>query len=104
MRLMVVLPMIALAGCLASRIQSRRSQGTDSSSSRLDPAQRLSPTAFEQNASITGSFWGLAAGIAMMVALMASRDLYAGTRCNPFGDPPAQVSRGWFASPVPQIS
>jgi predicted esterase len=26
-----------------------------------------------------------------------SRDLYAGTRCNPFGDPPAQVSRGWFA-------
>jgi hypothetical protein len=29
-----------------------QSQGTDSSSSRFDPAQRLSPTAFEQNATM----------------------------------------------------
>jgi hypothetical protein len=49
MRILLVLPMVALAGCLASRIQSMGSQGTDSSSSRFDPAQRLSPTAFEQN-------------------------------------------------------
>ena len=49
MRMLLVLPMIALAGCLASRMQS---QGTDSSSSRFDPAQRLSPTAFEQNATM----------------------------------------------------
>jgi hypothetical protein len=32
-----------------------QSQGTDSSSSRFDPAQRLSPTAFEQNASMKDS-------------------------------------------------
>jgi hypothetical protein len=49
---MLVLAMIALAGCLASRIQSMESQGTDSSWSRFDPTQRLSPTAFEQNATM----------------------------------------------------
>ena len=32
-----------------------RSEGTDSSSSRFDPAQRLSPTAFEQNATMKDS-------------------------------------------------
>jgi hypothetical protein len=52
MRILLVLPMVALAGCLASRMQSIQSQGTDSSSSRFDPAQRLSPTAFEQNATM----------------------------------------------------
>jgi hypothetical protein len=41
-----------MTGCLASRMQS---QGTDSSSSRFDPAQRLSPTAFEQNATMKDS-------------------------------------------------
>jgi hypothetical protein len=55
MRILLVLPMIALAGCLASRLQSMQSQGTDSSSSRFDPAQRLSPTAFEQNATMKDS-------------------------------------------------
>jgi hypothetical protein len=43
----MVLPIIILAGCLASRIQSG---GIDSS--RFDPAQRLSPTAFVQNATM----------------------------------------------------
>jgi predicted esterase len=38
--------------------------------------------------------------IAAIFALMASRELYAGTRCNPFGDPPVQVNRGWFAKGV----
>src|SRR5690242_13403318 len=52
MKLLLALPMVVLAGCLASRIQSMESQGTDSSSSRFDPAQRLSPTAFEQNATM----------------------------------------------------
>jgi hypothetical protein len=52
MKLMLALPMIALAGCLASRIQSTQSQGTDSSWSRFDPEQRLSPSAFEQNATM----------------------------------------------------
>jgi hypothetical protein len=52
MRILLVFPVIALAGCLASRMQSMQSQGTDSSSSRFDPAQRLSPTAFEQNATM----------------------------------------------------
>jgi hypothetical protein len=33
-------------------MQSLQPQGTDSSSSRFDPAQRLSPTAFEQNATM----------------------------------------------------
>ena len=55
MRKLLVLPMIALTGCLASRMQSMQSQGTDSSSSRFDPAQRLSPTAFEQNATMKDS-------------------------------------------------
>ena len=32
-----------------------RSEGTDSSASRFDPAQRLSPTAFEQNATMKDS-------------------------------------------------
>jgi hypothetical protein len=36
-------------------MQSMQSQGTDSSSSRFDPAQRLSPTAFEQNATMKDS-------------------------------------------------
>ena len=52
MRILLALPMVALAGCLASRMQSINSQGTDSSASRFDPAQRLSPTAFEQNATM----------------------------------------------------
>jgi hypothetical protein len=52
MRLILALPMIVLAGCLASGIQSMQSQGTDSSWSRFDPGQRLSPTAFEQNATM----------------------------------------------------
>jgi hypothetical protein len=56
-KMALLLPLLALAGCLASRIQSMESQskapqGTDSSSSRFDPAQRLSPTAFEQNATM----------------------------------------------------
>jgi hypothetical protein len=34
MRILLVLPMIALTGCLASRMQSMQSQGNDSSSSR----------------------------------------------------------------------
>jgi hypothetical protein len=55
-----LLPLLALAGCLASRIQSMEAQdnapqGTDSSSSRFDPEQRFSPTAFEQNATMKDS-------------------------------------------------
>jgi hypothetical protein len=54
MRILLALAIIALTGCLASRLQSMQSQGTDaqSSASRFDPAQRLSPTAFEQNATM----------------------------------------------------
>jgi hypothetical protein len=54
MRILLALPIIVLTGCLASRLQSMQSQGTDSqsSASRFDPAQRLSPTAFEQNATM----------------------------------------------------
>src|SRR5438445_4762193 len=47
MRRLLVLPIIVLAGCLLSRIHSG---GMDSS--RIDPAQRLSPTAFVQNATM----------------------------------------------------
>jgi poly(3-hydroxybutyrate) depolymerase len=36
--------------------------------------------------------------IALTVALLASLDVFAGTGCGPFGDSPAQVDRGWFAS------
>ena len=48
MKRMLLLPMLALTGCLASRLS--QSNGIDSS--RFDPAQRLSPTAFEQNATM----------------------------------------------------
>jgi hypothetical protein len=47
MRWLLVIPLILVTGCLASRLQS---QGVDSS--RFDPAQRLSPTAFVQNATM----------------------------------------------------
>ena len=40
----------------------------------------------------------LAASIALMVALLASLNVFAGTGCSPFGDLPAQVDRGWYAS------
>src|SRR5712675_1739856 len=55
MRLPLILSTMALAGCLASRMRSMQSQGTDSASSRFDPVQRLSPTAFEQNATMKDS-------------------------------------------------
>jgi hypothetical protein len=52
MRLVPLLAIVVLAGCVASRLHSGDSGGTDSSSSRFDPAQRLSPTAFAQNATM----------------------------------------------------
>ena len=39
-----------------------------------------------------------------MVTLLASLNVFAGTRCSPFGDPRAQVDRGWFASFVSAIN
>jgi len=48
MKRLVIIPTVLLAGCVASGIME--SQGVDSS--RFDPAQRLSPTAFEQNATM----------------------------------------------------
>jgi len=48
MKRLLLIPTVLLAGCIASRIA--QSQGIDSS--RFDPAQRLSPTAFEQNATM----------------------------------------------------
>jgi len=35
-----------------------------------------------------------------MVALLVSRDVFAGTICGPFGNPPAQVDRSWIAGVV----
>ncbi len=40
----------------------------------------------------------LVTSIALMVALLVSRNVIAGAGCSPFGDPPAKVDRGWFAS------
>src|SRR5216683_7160567 len=48
MKILFLIPTILLAGCIAQRIAE--SEGMDSS--RFDPAQRLSPTAFEQNATM----------------------------------------------------
>src|SRR5260370_39466201 len=48
MKRLLLVPTVLLAGCVASGIVE--SQGVDSS--RFDPAQRLSPTAFEQNATM----------------------------------------------------
>jgi predicted esterase len=38
--------------------------------------------------------------IALMVALLAGVNAFAGSACSPFGDPPARVDRGWFARVV----
>ena len=46
----------------------------------------------------------LATCIALMVTLLASLNVFAGTRCSPFGDPRAQVDRGWFASFVSGVN
>src|SRR5260370_40603921 len=48
MKRLLLIPTVLLAGCIASGIME--SQGVDSS--RFDPAQRLSPTKFEQNATM----------------------------------------------------
>jgi len=42
----------------------------------------------------------LAAAVALILSLLASlnRLAFAGAGCGPFGDPPAQVDRGWYAS------
>jgi hypothetical protein len=48
MKRLLLIPTILLAGCIAREIAE--SEGMDSS--RFDPAQRLSPTAFEQNATM----------------------------------------------------
>jgi outer membrane protein assembly factor BamE (lipoprotein component of BamABCDE complex) len=45
-RLLLLVPAVILTGCLASGIME------DDMDSRFDPAQRLSPTAFEQNATM----------------------------------------------------
>jgi outer membrane protein assembly factor BamE (lipoprotein component of BamABCDE complex) len=46
-RLLLLVPAAILTGCLASGIME-----SDDLDSRFDPAQRLSPTAFEQNATM----------------------------------------------------
>lgn len=46
-RLLLLVPAVILVGCLASGIME-----SDDLDSRFDPAQRLSPTAFEQNATM----------------------------------------------------
>src|SRR5260370_41002090 len=48
MKRLLLVPTVLRAGCVASGIME--SQGVDSS--RFDPAQRLSPTAVEQNATM----------------------------------------------------
>src|SRR5258708_2623672 len=48
MKRLLLIPTILLTGCIAQQIAER--EGMDSS--RFDPAQRLSPTAFEQNATM----------------------------------------------------
>ena len=49
MKRLLLIPTVLLAGCLASGIMESEGGGN---SSRFDPAQRLSPTAFEQNATM----------------------------------------------------
>lgn len=53
MKKLLFIPMLFLAGCLASGIMEQENGGdAQLDSSRFDPAQRLSPTAFEQNATM----------------------------------------------------
>ena len=49
MKRLLFIPTLLLAGCVASGIMESEGGGN---SSRFDPAQRLSPTAFEQNATM----------------------------------------------------
>jgi hypothetical protein len=46
---LLLIPTVLLSGCVASGIMESEGGGN---SSRFDPAQRLSPTAFEQNATM----------------------------------------------------
>jgi hypothetical protein len=50
MKKFLLLPTVLLAGCLASGIMEQTGGGFDSS--RFNPADRLSPTKFEQNATM----------------------------------------------------
>jgi hypothetical protein len=50
MKKFLLLPTVLLAGCLASGIMEQNGGGFDSS--RFNPADRLSPTKFEQNATM----------------------------------------------------
>src|ERR1700731_765045 len=49
MKRLLFIPTLLLAGCVASGIMKSKGGGN---SSRFDPAQRLSPTVFEQNATM----------------------------------------------------
>src|SRR3981189_3393435 len=49
MKTLLLIPLVLLGGCLAAGIMESEGGGN---SSRFDPAQRLSPTAFEQNATM----------------------------------------------------
>src|SRR5208337_5680993 len=60
---------------------------------------RTSEKLFPQNNSQQDCLrYRLASAVALIVALSVSLNVFAGTRCGPFGDPPAQVDRGWYAS------
>jgi hypothetical protein len=50
MKKLLLIPTVFLAGCLASGIMEQNGGGFDSS--RFNPADRLSPTKFEQNATM----------------------------------------------------
>jgi hypothetical protein len=51
MNRLLIVPVLLLGGCLAQGIMEQQGGG-QFDSSRFDPAQRLSPTAFEQNATM----------------------------------------------------
>lgn len=82
-RLLLLIPTVLLAGCLASGIME--SEGVDSS--RFDPAQRLSPTAFEQNATMKDTS---VREDPSLMRIGAMRDQIVGT----FGQPNEQTNNG----------
>src|SRR5260370_33412523 len=54
MRILLALPIVVVAGCLASRLQPMQSQGTDArtSASRSDTWHRMTPTPFDTTATM----------------------------------------------------
>jgi hypothetical protein len=91
MKKLLLIPTVLLAGCLASGIMEQNGGGFDSS--RFNPADRLSPTKFEQNATMKDTSVHEDASV---MHIGASRDQIAAT----FGPPNETSNQGGIVQDV----